>query len=99
MKHQIINYKLKIYQKISIQEKNGVIVNLLKKLEINLLVVLVGLSVLPQLCLIEYVLLLDRKIREEFHQKTLWNVVIIVVMVVMVVIYINLGIIGKREVL
>lgn len=50
-------------------EINGLIVNLLKKLEINLTVDHVGLSELSKLCLIEFALNPDKKIKPEYLLK------------------------------
>lgn len=56
---------LLIYQPTSIQELNGQNVNLSKKSEINHLVVHAGPSELLKQCLIEFVLLLDKLIKQE----------------------------------
>lgn len=59
-----------LYQLTSILETLGQDVNQSKKLEINLTVDLVGLSELLKLCLIDYVLNQDKKIKPEFQLKT-----------------------------
>lgn len=59
----------------SIQENNGLIVNLSKKLEINPLVVVVGLSVLLKQCLIDYVLLQTNNSKLESQLKIYFHAV------------------------
>ena len=60
------------------QEKNGQNVNQSKKSEISPLVGLVGLLEQPQPCLIDCASLLAKKTKDEFLQRTSWNVAIIV---------------------
>lgn len=84
----------------SIQEQLGLIVNLSKKSEINLLVVVVGLSELPKLCLIECVLLQTNKFKLESQLKIFSHVVdLVAVWDVMEVILLLLGVIGTDMVL
>lgn len=64
-----------ISQKTLIQELIGHNVTQLKKLEIKQIVDHAGLLVLLQLCLTEFVLLLDKKFKLEFHQKIYYLVV------------------------
>lgn len=73
--------------------------NLFSKLEINQIVDLVGLSVLPKLCLIESVLLLDKNSKPESHLKIYSPVVMNVVMDVMEDTPMLLGNIGLKLVL
>lgn len=75
--------------------KHGQTVNPSKKSEINLLVDLVGLSELLKLCLIDSVLLLDKKTKPKSHLKIYYPVVHLVEMVVVEVIHLLLGIIIK----
>lgn len=58
---------MKIFQKISIQEYNGQIVNQLKKLEINQIVEVAGLLVQLKLCQIVFVLPQDKNYKQEFQ--------------------------------
>jgi len=60
---------MKLSQKTSIPENNGLDVNLLKKLEINPPVVHVGLSVLLKLCQTESVSNQDKNYKPEFQLK------------------------------
>lgn len=74
-------------------EPLGQIVNQSKKSEINLLVDPVGLSEPLKLCLIESVLLLDKKIKPEFQLKIYYLVVLHVEVDVVEVIHQLLGLI------
>lgn len=56
-------------------ENNGLNVKVSKKSEINLTVVLVGLLDLLKLCLIEFVLVLDKNYKPEFLVKIYYLVV------------------------
>jgi len=57
-------------------EINGLIVNLLRKLEINQTVEAVGLLEHVRLCLTEYVLLQNKQIRLEYQLKIYFLVVV-----------------------
>lgn len=80
-------------------ENIGINVNQLKKLEIKPIVVVVGLLVLLKLFLIDGVLLVVKKTKQECQLNNYWHVVIIVVMDVVEVGIILLGTILNMKVL
>lgn len=80
-----------IFQIILIPEKNGQIVNLSEKLEINLIVAHAGLLEQLKLCLIEFALLRIKQTKQEYLLIIYFLVVIIVEMDVKEVIFFQLG--------
>jgi len=82
------------YLKILILEMNGLNVKVLEKLEINLTVVLVGLSDLLKLCLIESASVPDKFYKLKFLLKIYYLVVPVFSLVVMDVMEVILKVLG-----